>query len=185
MISKRTLAVLFAGLGVASFAGAEDDDLAQGEKLYGTQCQLCHGSVAPRTGQFVPNPSVPRVLLAMLETAELRLSDLAVDSGHAAAPAAATDASTGPVTSPNERVAVALPYGPSLRGVVGRPAGTVPGYSYSSTFVKTLKGMEWTEAALNVWITNPQAWVPGVYMFYKQPNPDVRRKIILYLKANS
>jgi cytochrome c len=84
-----------------------------------------------------------------------------------------------------DRVAVAMPFGPHLRGIVGRPAGTVPGYSYSPTMMKTLKGMEWNEAALDVWITNPQKWVPGVYMYYKQPDPEVRRKIILYLKANS
>jgi cytochrome c2 len=34
-----------------------------------------------------------------------------------------------------------------------------------------------------VWITDPQAWVPGVYMFYKQRDVEVRRKIIEYLKA--
>ena len=41
----------------------------------------------------------------------------------------------------------------------------------------------WDDASLNVWITGPQLWVPGVYMFYKQPDPEVRRKIIEYLKA--
>lgn len=82
------------------------------------------------------------------------------------------------------RIAVAPPYGPNLRGVYGRPAGTVPGFVYSSAFLKSLKGMEWNDAALDVWITNSQKWVPGVYMFYKQTDPEVRRKIILYLKAN-
>lgn len=38
--------------------------------------------------------------------------------------------------------------------------------------------------ALDVWITNLQAWVPGVYIFCKQRNAEVRRKIIPYLKAN-
>ena len=83
------------------------------------------------------------------------------------------------------QLAFAPPFGPHLRGVYGRTAGTVEGFEYSSTFMKTLKGMEWNDAALDVWITSPQAWVPGVYMFYKQPDPEVRRKIILYLKANS
>jgi cytochrome c len=82
------------------------------------------------------------------------------------------------------RIAVAPPYGPNLHGIYGRPAGTIPGFVYSAAFLKSLKGMEWDDAALDVWITNPQKWVPGVYMFYKQPDPEVRRKIILYLKAN-
>ena len=94
------------------------------------------------------------------------------------APADALAAAAG------EFFAFAPPFGPHLRGIVGRPAGTVEGFDYSATMLKTLKGMEWTEAALDVWITNPQAWVPGVYMFYKQPDPEIRRKIILYLKAN-
>jgi cytochrome c len=80
-------------------------------------------------------------------------------------------------------IAFAPPFGPNLRGVYGREAGIMQ-YEYSSVFLKTLKGMEWNDAALDVWITNPQAWVPGVYMFYKQPDPEIRRKIILYLKAN-
>ena len=86
--------------------------------------------------------------------------------------------------STGERLAFAPPFGPNLRGIIGRPAGTVEGFTYSNTMMKTLKGMEWSEAALNVWITDPQAWVPGVYMYYKQKDPEIRRKIILYLKAN-
>ncbi|MDP2322690.1 MAG: hypothetical protein Q8N51_01495, partial [Gammaproteobacteria bacterium] len=82
------------------------------------------------------------------------------------------------------RLAVSPPYGPSLRGVYGRPAGSVEGFSYSNTFLQTLKGMEWNEATLDVFLTNTQTWVPGIYMFYKQRNADVRRKIIQYLKAN-
>ena len=82
------------------------------------------------------------------------------------------------------RIAVAPPYGPNLRGIYGRPAGTIQGFVYSSALLKSLKGMEWNDASLDVWITNTQKWVPGVYMFYKQPDPEIRRKIILYLKAN-
>ena len=97
---------------------------------------------------------------------------------------AATAAWLGEDAAEAARIAVAPPYGPNLRGVYGRPAGTVKGFVYSSAFLKSLKGMEWNDAALDVWITNPQKWVPGVYMFYKQPDAEVRRKIILYLKAN-
>jgi cytochrome c len=102
-------------------------------------------------------------------------------SGSDAAPAFAVD----PVTAraAPDRLAFAPPFGPHLRGVYMRPAGAVEDFKYSATFMKTLKGMEWNEAALDVWITNPQAWVPGVYMFYKQRDQEVRRKIIEYLKA--
>jgi cytochrome c len=158
---KIGIAVL-AALGGVGFASAQDSDLADGEKLYRSQCQLCHGSVVEKTGESAPG----RVRLAMNRTPGSTLSDLA------------------PQLLP-DKVAVAMPFGPNLRGIVGRPAGTAPGYSYSAALMTSLKGMEWNEAALNVWITDPQAWVPGVFMFYKQRDPEVRRKIIAYLKANS
>jgi cytochrome c2 len=44
--------------------------------------------------------------------------------------------------------------------------------------------MAWDEASMNKWITSSQTMVPGTYMFYTQKNPDVRRKIIEYLKLN-
>jgi cytochrome c len=82
------------------------------------------------------------------------------------------------------RIAFAPSFGPNLRGVYGRAAGSVKGFDYFTAFLKSVKGMEWNDAALDVWIAAPQAWVPGVYMFYKQPDPEIRRKIILYLKSN-
>jgi cytochrome c len=100
---------------------------------------------------------------------------------------AVSDVARGLLDTPDTvdmQLAFAPPFGPNLKGVYGRPAGAIADYEYSSTFMKALKGMEWNDAALDVWITNPQAWVPGVYMYYKQPDQDVRRKIILYLKAN-
>jgi cytochrome c len=81
-------------------------------------------------------------------------------------------------------LAFAPPFGPNLRGVVGRIAGTAPGFEYSDAFLARLKGMPWSVEALDVWITNTQAWVPGALMIYKQPDAEIRRKIIAYLKAN-
>ena len=83
-----------------------------------------------------------------------------------------------------ERLAVVPLYGPQLRGVLGRSAGVVEGYQYSETFLKKMNGAKWDEASMNKWITSSQTMVPGTYMFYTQKNPDVRRKIIEYLKAN-
>jgi len=39
----------------------------------------------------------------------------------------------------------------------------------------------WTRETLDIWITDSQAWVPGSMMFYTQPDPEARRKIIAYL----
>ena len=112
----------------------------------------------------------------MVDVSTPKLSDLSAATTSGAASVA--DAVQG------GHLAFAPPFGPQLRGVYGRAAGTVDGFEYSASFLKTLKGMEWNDATLDVWITSPQAWVPGVYMYYKQPDPEIRRKIILYLKAN-
>jgi cytochrome c2 len=54
---------------------------------------------------------------------------------------------------------------------------------YSEEFKKALDGVIWTPATLDIWIADSQGWVPGSVMFYKQPGPEVRRKIITYLES--
>jgi len=54
--------------------------------------------------------------------------------------------------------------GPRLYGVVGRKAGSVPGYKYSKAMQNA--GMVWTEANLEKYIANPQKVVPGDKMPY-------------------
>jgi cytochrome c len=70
--------------------------------------------------------------------------------------------------------------GPNLFGVLGRRAGSYPGFSYSPGFAKA--AFTWDEARLDAWLTNPQAVIPGAMMLYHQDDPDVRRAIISYLK---
>lgn len=179
---KRLYASIAALIALSPISGtpATASDLTEGEKLYTSQCQICHGSLKQETGFRDPANSYPVSRLAMLEPGGSVKTDFVshlvpmFDRAASRVSRAATD----------QRIAFAPPFGPNLRGIVGRPAGSVEGFTYSKTMMKTLKGMEWTEAALDVWITNPQAWVPGVYMFYKQKDPEIRRKIILYLKAN-
>jgi cytochrome c2 len=89
------------------------------------------------------------------------------------------------IASNDMRFAVALPYGPSLRGVYGRAAGTMPDFSYSQAFQRVLKDVVWHEDTLERWITDSQKWVPGTRMFYRQPDAMMRRRIIAYLKAHS
>jgi cytochrome c len=80
------------------------------------------------------------------------------------------------------QLAVALPYGPTLNGVLGRTAGTVPGYEYSRAFLAALRGVVWTRAALDRWISDTRAWAPGAIMVYRQPDPAIRARIIDYLE---
>lgn len=69
--------------------------------------------------------------------------------------------------------------GPSLVGIVGRQAGTVPGFKYSAGFAKA--DWAWDDARLNAWLENPQAMIPGAIMPYKQPRADVRAALVSYL----
>jgi cytochrome c len=74
--------------------------------------------------------------------------------------------------------------GPSLHGVVGRPAGSIAGYSYS-TANKT-SGITWTPEKLFQYLENPQRVVPGTKMsFPGWSDPQKRADVIAYLKAHS
>src|SRR6185295_19705254 len=57
--------------------------------------------------------------------------------------------------------------GPMHRGVVGRKAGSVPGFAYSAA----VKGSSivWDERSLDAWLTDPQRLVPGQAMFFSVP----------------
>ena len=65
-------------------------------------------------------------------------------------------------------------------GVVGRRAGSVEGYSYSTALKNS--NLTWDEATLDSWLTNPSALVPGTKMFFKIDDPQARSDIIAYLK---
>ncbi len=54
-------------------------------------------------------------------------------------------------------------YGPNLFGIVGRTAGTAPGFAYSNAF-KTRAKWEWTEDAIGGWAMFPSTMVPGTAM---------------------
>ncbi len=73
--------------------------------------------------------------------------------------------------------------GPSLAGVVGRHAGTVDDFSYSSA--NKTSGIVWTKAKLDEYLTDPQKMVPGTLMVFPGlKNPNDRRAIIDFLAEN-
>lgn len=69
--------------------------------------------------------------------------------------------------------------GPRHRGVVGRAAGSVPGYAYSPGLKNS--NIVWDRDTLDRWLTNPQALVPGAKMFFAMPNAQDRADVIAYL----
>lgn len=72
--------------------------------------------------------------------------------------------------------------GPRHCGLLGRRAGSVPGFDYSPAMKKS--GIVWTEKALDRFLTNPLAMVPGTAMTYAGvPEARDRADLIAYLKA--
>ena len=74
--------------------------------------------------------------------------------------------------------------GPPLNGVVGREVGSWPGFSYSQGLLAQKKqGKIWTDAALEKWLENPRADVPGTKMIFAGlKSPEQRADVIAYLK---
>jgi len=70
--------------------------------------------------------------------------------------------------------------GPPLGGVVGRKAGSVPGFKYSAGFAQA--DWVWDPPHLDTWLTNPQAMIKGAVMLYKQSDPAKRKLIIDWLQ---
>lgn len=72
--------------------------------------------------------------------------------------------------------------GPVLNGVVGRPAGTYPGYNYSAANKDS--GLTWDEATLQKYLANPQAVVKGTKMIFPGiKDPAKVNDVIAFLKT--
>ena len=70
--------------------------------------------------------------------------------------------------------------GPSLAGIVGRPAGQVANFHYSPANKNS--GLTWDAATLDRYLTNPGAVVPHTIMTYGGlKDPDKRANLIAYL----
>ena len=71
--------------------------------------------------------------------------------------------------------------GPELNGVLGRKAGTAPGYNYSDANKNS--GLTWDEATLTKYLHVPREVVPGTKMaFPGLGNDDDIANVIAYLK---
>jgi cytochrome c len=72
--------------------------------------------------------------------------------------------------------------GPPLAGVVGRKAGSVPGFGYSRA-MKT-SGITWDEASLAAFLRDPQQAVPGNRMpFAGVTDPGEVADLVRHLKT--
>lgn len=70
--------------------------------------------------------------------------------------------------------------GPVLNGVVGRKAGTYPGFEYSEANKNS--GITWTPDELNKYLENPLGVVPHTKMIFPGlKNEQQRKDVIAYL----
>jgi len=71
-------------------------------------------------------------------------------------------------------------FGPSLFGVAGRKAASLPNYTYSKALQAS--GITWDAASLDQWLTSPQKKVPGTKMpFPGIPDAARRKQVVDYL----
>lgn len=69
--------------------------------------------------------------------------------------------------------------GPLHRGVLGRRAGTAPGFAYSDA----LRGstLVWSRETLQAWLKDPEALIPGQQMGYQVEMLQDRLDLVAFL----
>jgi len=73
--------------------------------------------------------------------------------------------------------------GPSHKGIFGRMAGKTSDYLYSEA-LKSSK-VVWTDKTLNLWLADPEKFIPGQKMGISVPDAGERADLIAYLKKAS
>lgn len=73
--------------------------------------------------------------------------------------------------------------GPLHRGVVGRRAGSAPGYEYSPALARAK--IVWDARALDAWLADPEKLFPGQRMGYRVTDAADRADLIAYLQRES
>ena len=72
--------------------------------------------------------------------------------------------------------------GPSLAGIVGRPAGTVDGFKYSDAMSGS--GLTWDTATIDQYLADPKGFIPGNKMaFVGLKKDEDRANVIAYLQS--
>jgi cytochrome c oxidase assembly protein Cox11 len=73
--------------------------------------------------------------------------------------------------------------GPSLAGIIGRPAATVAGFNYSEA-LRSAK-LVWSPDRLDSWLADSRALVPGTRMMVRIADPQIRADILAYLARDA
>jgi cytochrome c len=164
-----------------------------------------HGGIGEfmKTTSRILKMALPAIALALLSACSSGTDDseeaAAPAAETAAAPAAAAAAAvsfaslTGDATKGGKVFAQCMAchsikegenrVGPSLRGIIGRTAGQVAGFSYSKANKES--GMTWDKETLYTYLEAPQKAIPGTKMtFVGLKAAQDRADVIAYLDAN-
>ena len=71
--------------------------------------------------------------------------------------------------------------GPSLKGVVGRPAASLPEFPYTAALKAS--GLVWSASRLDAFLSGPAELVPGTAMPMTVQDPSDRADLIAYLAS--
>jgi cytochrome c len=72
--------------------------------------------------------------------------------------------------------------GPSLAGIIDRPAGTIEGFKYSEAMAGS--GKTWDAATLDQYLADPKGFIPGNKMAFAGLNKEADRAIgIAYVQS--
>ena len=119
-----------------------------------------------------------------MKTRQAWLAGAAALAAAGLAQAAAPDIQHGEQVYARCQACHALAYdrvGPRHCGLLGRRAGSVPGFVYSQAMKNS--HLTWDEKTLNLFLTHPLKTVPGTAMTYDGvPDPKDRADVIAYLK---
>ena len=76
-------------------------------------------------------------------------------------------------------------FGPSLKGIVGRPAAAAADYNYSTAMKAAgASGVVWDEQSLAEFLASPQTKVPGTKMrFWGISDPKQVADLLAYLRS--
>lgn len=70
--------------------------------------------------------------------------------------------------------------GPNLFGLIGRTAGSAPGFAYSAGLTKALGGKTWSKELLDAWLTDTERVAPGSLMTFFLDDAKSRQAIVDY-----
>lgn len=160
----------------------------------------CGGGGQPPASQSEPPPPPPPAAeqAAPAETApaaeapaEAAPADAAAPAGGVAALMATADVSKGKSTFMQCMACHSLKpesepgkMGPTLHGVIGRAAGSVPDFKYSDAVASS--GKTWTVEEIDHWLEKPSQYLPGNKMvFMGLKNPQDRANVLAYIQQES